>query len=92
MDTKSKLSKEEKYLEFLKDSTLANMITCEIVANEILARALLSILIKKGIISSEEYRAAIKKYSDEYIERKLNGSIDSTNIPDEVEFWDDTED
>ncbi|WP_427340859.1 hypothetical protein [Caloranaerobacter sp. DY30410] len=80
------MNKEEKYIDFLVNSKLSSAIFTKIVSNETLALVLLDLLIKKGIITSDEYRKAIKAAQDRYIRDLLDGYIDKYGIPDKISF------
>ncbi|PYG86707.1 hypothetical protein LY28_02733 [Ruminiclostridium sufflavum DSM 19573] len=79
------MTKHEKYIQELSKTNFVTGLTSSIFANEIGARALLKILMDKGIITLEEWNNAIHFVTERFVDLHVH-DYDELSEPDFLDF------
>ena len=84
------MTKRDKYIEELSKTNFVTGLTSSMVANELGARALLKILIDKGVITHEEWVSAITDVTERFVDLHVQ-EYDEEYEPDFLNFTPDKE-
>jgi hypothetical protein len=79
------MTKQEKYVRELSKTNFVTGLTTSMVADEIGARALLKILMDKGIVTLEEWNDAIQFMTEQFISQHTH-NFDDLAEPDFLDF------
>lgn len=79
------MSKRDKYVQELAKTTFVAGLTSSMVSNELCARALLKILMDKGIVTNDEWIAAIKSVTESFVSRHIY-DFEDLYEPDFISF------
>ncbi len=79
------MTKRDKYIEELSKTNFVTGLTSSMVANELGARALLQILIDKGVITHEEWVSAITDVTERFVDLHVH-EYDEEHEPDFLDF------
>lgn len=79
------MSKRDQYVKALSKTNFVSGLTTSIVAEELGARALLKILMDKGIISLEEWNDAVQFVTERFVDLHTHDFDESTE-PDFLDF------
>lgn len=82
------MTKKEKYQEFMQHTALTGSITSSLVAHELLARAILKILMDKKIINMEEYMKAMIEVTGWFVDLHTHNFVDA-NEPNYLDLTSD---
>lgn len=85
------MDKYEKYIKEMAQTPVVQGITTSIVANELGARAILKILMDKGIVTNEEWINAIQFYTERFVDLHASDAYDDPYEPDFIDFTPDDE-
>lgn len=85
------MTKRDKYIKEMANTPAIMGITTSIVANELCARAVLKILMDKGIVTGEEWRDAIQFMTERYVDLHMDGIFEEEYEPDVIDLRPDSE-
>lgn len=79
------MTKRDKYVQELAKTTFVSGLTTSMVARELGARALLKILMDKGIVTLEEWTDAIQFMTERFVDLHVH-DFDDFYEPDFLDF------
>lgn len=79
------MTKREKYIQEISKTNFVSGLTASMVGNELCAKALLKILIEKGIITSDEWCSAVQFMTEQFVEQHTH-DFDDLFEPDFLDF------